>query len=267
MILLNFKIGDVVSRKSYNNDIIFEIVDIDRDNDIVTLKGVDLRLYADCSMEDLKHEEKELDTVREDRKIITDNIKSIELNRDKFFFLPGVIVHLDSDPFFLERCINFYHDLNVKAYGFVVKEDELSSRIENYLEQYNPDILVITGHDAYYKKKNDTSNLDNYQNSKNFVKAVKTARKYEKDQNKLIIISGACQSNYEELIRAGANFASSPKRINIHALDPAIIASSVALSVNSKSIDLLSVIEKTKYGSDGIGGIITNGTMFVGYPR
>ena len=120
---------------------------------------------------------------------------------------------------------------------------------------------------AYYKKKNDTSNLDNYQNSKNFVKAVKTARKYEKDQNKLIIISGACQSNYEELIRAGANFASSPKRINIHALDPAIIASSVALSVNSKSIDLLSVIEKTKYGSDGIGGIITNGTMFVGYPR
>ena len=88
MILLNFKIGDVVSRKSYNNDIIFEIVDIDRDNDIVTLKGVDLRLYADCSIEDLKHEEKELDTVREDRKIITDNIKSIELNRDKFFFLP-----------------------------------------------------------------------------------------------------------------------------------------------------------------------------------
>jgi hypothetical protein len=27
------------------------------------------------------------------------------------------------------------------------------------------------------------------------------------------------------------------------------------------------LIEKTKYGSDGIGGIITNGTMYVGYPR
>ena len=109
--------------------------------------------------------------------------------------------------------------------------------------------------------------LDFYKNSKYFVGAVREARKLESSHEKLIIIAGGCQSNYEELIRAGANFASSPKRINIHALDPAIIASSVALSVNSKSIDLLSVIEKTKYGSDGIGGIITNGTMFVGYPR
>ena len=32
-------------------------------------------------------------------------------------------------------------------------------------------------------------------------------------------------NNYEDLIKAGANFASSPKRVNIHALDPAIIAS------------------------------------------
>lgn len=135
------------------------------------------------------------------------------------------------------------------------------------MNEYNPDILVITGHDAYYKKRNDSADLNNYQNSGNFIHAVKVARKYEKDQNKLIIISGACQSNYEELIKAGANFASSPKRINIHALDPAIIASSIALSARNKSIDLISLIEKTKYGADGIGGIITDGTMYVGYPR
>ena len=71
----------------------------------------------------------------------------------------------------------------------------------------------------------------------------------------------------EELIKAGANFASSPKRINIHALDPAIIASSLSLSNKNQSIDVIKLIEKTKYGSDGIGGIITNGTMYVGYPR
>ena len=93
------------------------------------------------------------------------------------------------------------------------------------------------------------------------------ARKYEKSHDKLIIMAGACQSNYEELIRAGANFASSPKRINIHALDPAIIASSIALSDRNKSIDLIHLIDRTKYGKDGIGGIITNGTMYVGYPR
>ena len=83
----------------------------------------------------------------------------------------------------------------------------------------------------------------------------------------MIVIAGACQSNYEELIKSGANFASSPKRINIHALDPAIIAVALAFSDRNKSIDLMSLINKTKYGSDGIGGIITNGTMYVGFPR
>ena len=128
-------------------------------------------------------------------------------------------------------------------------------------------LFVITVHDSYHKKNNDISDLDNYQNSRNFIKAVKEARKYEKDQNKLIIISGACQSNYEELIKAGSNFASSPKRINIHALDPAIIASRMSTSDSNKEIELKDIIENTKYGSAGIGGIITKGTMYRGYPR
>lgn len=262
---MQFQIGDIVSRKSYNNDILFKIIDIS--SNVVTLKGVDLRLYADCEVEDLKKEEVKEDPIKMDREIINENLKSIDLNRDEYFYLPGKILHIDGDEEYLERCINFYHDLNVQAFGLSLKEEDVYKYISEYLNEYNPDILVITGHDAYYKKKNDKDNLENYQNSKNFIKAVKMARKYEKDQNKLIIISGACQSDYEELIKAGSNFASSPKRINIHALDPAIIASSVALSVKNESIDLLKLIEKTKYGSDGMGGIITNGTMFVGYPR
>jgi yabG peptidase U57 len=262
---MNLKIGDIVSRKSYHNDILFKIIDIT--DDVVTLKGVDLRLYADSDISDLKKEEGKINVVKSDREIIHENLKSIDLNRDEYFYLPGKILHIDGDEEYLERCINFYHDLNVEAYGFSLNENEFPSRISKYLKEYRPDILVITGHDAYYKKKNDKKNLDNYQNSSNFVKTVKMARNYEKDQNKLIIISGACQSNYEELIKAGSNFASSPKRINIHALDPAIIASSIALSLKNESIDLLPLIEKTKYGTDGFGGIITNGTMFVGYPR
>ncbi len=261
---MNFNIGDIVSRKSYNNDIIFQIIDI-TDN-IVTLKGVDLRLYADCVIDDLK-KEKTLDVVKTDREIINKNLKSIDLNRDDYFYLPGKILHIDADKDYLQRCINFYHDLNVQSYGLIIDEKDIHKEIIKYLQEYKPDILVITGHDAYHKNSDDKTDLNNYQNSGNFIKAVKEARKYEKDQNKLIIISGACQSNYEELIKAGSNFASSPKRINIHALDPAIIASSIALSEKNKSIDLLAMIEKTKYGSDGIGGIITDGTMFVGYPR
>ena len=158
--------------------------------------------------------------------------------------------------------MKFYKNLNVKAYGVKMNEKEVHEHILGWVHDYHPDIVVITGHDSYNKRKESS-----YQNSPSFIKAVQQVREYEKSQDKLIVIAGACQPNYEELIKAGANFASSPKRINIHALDPAIIASSIALSEKNKSIDLISLIEKTKYGSDGIGGIITMGTMYVGYPR
>ena len=47
-----FKIGDVVTRNSYGNDIIFEIIDMNGNNCV--LKGIDVRLYADSNVEDLK---------------------------------------------------------------------------------------------------------------------------------------------------------------------------------------------------------------------
>ena len=118
-----------------------------------------------------------------------------------------------------------------------------------------------------YKKKGNQDNINAYKNSINFVKAIQEARKFEKSHDKLIIIAGACQSDYEELIKAGANFASSPKRVNIHALDPAIIATKMSLSDVRKDIDLKDIIENTKYGKNGIGGVITKGTMYTGYPR
>ena len=163
--------------------------------------------------------------------------------------------------------MKFYKDMGIKANGLTLAEIDIPHKIGQLLEEYRPDIVVITGHDAYYSKKNNIKDINNYQNTINFIDAVKVARRFEKGQDKLIIIAGACQSNYEELIKAGANFASSPKRINIHALDPAIIASSLALSDRNQSIDLIRLIEKTKYGKEGIGGIITNGMMYVGYPR
>ena len=113
----------------------------------------------------------------------------------------------------------------------------------------------------------EKNNINAYKNSSNFVEAIKKARRYEKSHEKLIIIAGACQSDYEELIKAGANFASSPKRINIHALDPAVIATKMSLSNVNEDIDLKKLLETTKYGKDGIGGIKTKGTMYVGYPR
>jgi len=259
---LNFKKGDLVSRISHNHDVVFKIVDFNADT--AYLAGVNFRLSADASLDDLV---KVVDGNTDDEQIIQRNIKDLTIDRDNYFYLPGKILHIDGDDDYLDRCMNFYKSMGIKANGISLHEATITDRIYELIKEYRPDIVVITGHDAYYSKKNNKNDIKNYQNSSNFVSAVKEARKYEKNQDKLIIIAGACQSDYEELIKAGANFASSPKRINIHALDPAIIASSIAFSDKSKSIDLIKLIEKTKYGSDGIGGIITNGTMYVGYPR
>lgn len=255
-----FNIGDLVTRNSYNNDIVFKIVDID--NDIAILEGVNIRLSADSKLDDLRKEDK----IKNDDEEILDRFDNNKLNRDEYFYLPGKILHIDADSDYLKRCMKFYEKINIKAKGIKLKESEIKDNISKLLEEYKPDILVITGHDAYYKRMGNEEDNKNYKNTLNFIQAVREARKNSNHEN-LIIIAGACQSNYEELIKAGANFASSPKRINIHALDPAIIASSLALSDRNKTIDLLSILDKTKYGKDGMGGIITNGTMYVGYPR
>ena len=252
-----FQVGDLVTRKSYGNDVVFKVIRIEKDTCL--LKGVVVRLFADSSLDDLElYKSTSID----------DFIPSIEgyrsLDRDEYFYLPGRILHIDGDKDYLDKCMDFYKKNKLKAFGVFSNDDNLVNDVRFNLEKYNPDILVITGHDAYYRKKRDNNK---YKNTGKFSLAVKEARNYESSHEKLIVIAGACQSNYEELIRAGANFASSPKRINIHALDPAIIAACLAFSDKNNNIDLMKILDKTKYGSDGIGGIITKGTMYIGYPR
>ena len=81
-----FKIGDVVTRNSYNNDIVFVIVDIK--DDIAYLKGIDVRLYADSNLDDLQ-----LASVNEDySKDRSDAAKikdMLNLDRNEYFYLPG----------------------------------------------------------------------------------------------------------------------------------------------------------------------------------
>ena len=255
-----FQVGDLVTRISYNHDVVFKILNIR--GEVAYLKGVQVRLYADAPLEDLQLYIKE-DRDEEDDELLLDDSSM----RGDFFYLPGKVLHIDADQEYLERCLKFYKKNKVMAIGKKIDEKEVSKQIRNLLLEYQPDIVIITGHDAYYPKKGGIKDLKNYKNTENFVKAVKEARKYEKSHEKLVIIAGACQSNYEELIKAGANFASSPKRVNIHALDPAIIATVLAMSERNKQIDLVSLLAKTKYGANGMGGIISNGMMYVGFPR
>lgn len=259
--MMDIKIGDYVTRNSYNNDTVFMVINID--NNIYYLKGLDIRLYADSYLDDLV----KVDNPKRDEEFVDRAKEELKLDRSEYFYLPAKILHIDGDADYLERCLKFYKDANVLAIGRTIKEDKIASEIGNLLEEYRPDVLIITGHDAYYRKEGNIDDLNNYKNSNNFVKAVRIARSFEKSHEKLVIIAGACQSNYEELIKAGANFASSPKRVNIHALDPAIIATTVSLTERNKEIDLINLLNKTKYGKDGMGGLLCNGLMYVGYPR
>ena len=85
------------------------------------------------------------------------------------------------------------------------------------------------------RKNRDFNNINNYRNSRYFIETVKRARKY-KNGKELAIFAGACQSYYEGIILAGANFASSPGRILIDFKDPLIVANGVIWK-NGKRID------------------------------
>lgn len=260
---MGFNVGDLVTRNSYGNDVVFKVVEIT--GDACKLKGINIRLHADSKISDLKkHNNEDI----EDEKGFLDRLETkVDLDRNDYFYLPGKILHIDSDAEYLNRCLDYYKKINIWAMGINEREENLADHMIAWLEEYKPNIVVITGHDAYYKRKGKTDDLSAYKTSGYFVDAVRKAREYESSHEKLIVIAGACGSYYEELIKAGANFASSPKRVNIHALDPAIVASKMSLSDINKDIDIRNILERTKYGKDGIGGIITKGTMYVGYPR
>ena len=99
----------------------------------------------------------------------------------------------------------------------------------------------------------------NYRNSRHFIQTVKEARRYDEKHGKnLVIFAGACQSYFEALMQAGANFASSPARILIDILDPLIVAKEVALADNSKYIRIDDIESKLRDGKRGIGGTGAN---------
>ena len=55
-----FNIGDLVTRKSHNIDVIFEILKIE--DKIAYLKGKDIRLYADSLIDDLVYSNTYIET-------------------------------------------------------------------------------------------------------------------------------------------------------------------------------------------------------------
>lgn len=136
-----------------------------------------------------------------------------------------------------------------------ISENRQPKVVYNLLKTYKPDILVITGHDGMLRKGYGYYDIYNYRNSRHFISTVKEARRYEKDTNSdLVIFAGACQSYFEALMQAGANFASSPARILIDILDPLIVAKEVAITSGDKYIRIEDIENELRDGRRGVGG-------------
>lgn len=168
----------------------------------------------------------------------------------------GIILHLDGDRKYSEKAYKHYKSNKINAIVKNISESKQPRVVYRLLEHYQPDIIIITGHDAMIRTNMGYHDIYNYRNSKYFIQTVKEVRRYDREYNKnTVVIAGACQSYYEALIMAGANFASSPARILIDYLDPIIVAENVALADYYKYITIDDVSVLLRDGKKGIGGI------------
>lgn len=272
--------GDIVVRKSYGKDIYFKVVEIDSQKEIAILKGMDLRLWADAPLHDLEkpglgelanYRTKSLRlrielTARAARRQKRSNQTSKKKSGPDYVEIPGKVLHLDGDAEYLGICKRVYEDLRIENYCVHVPEEAQPQRVLALLQEYNPDILVLTGHDGIVKKS-APDNVENYRTTRYFIDAVHKARHYQSSKDDLVIFAGACQSWYQGLIRAGANFASSPQRVLIHCLDPVFIVEKVAFTPVNRTVSIYDVLTESITGLQGVGGIESRGQFRLGLPK
>lgn len=293
---MDIKKGDIVGRKSYNLDIFFKVTDIfknEEGKDFAALKGMHMRLCANAPLSDLARIEpgklaaylrehtirssEHMNRIfarreRERETALSRAVPEVSTgknNSDKVdgFDVPGTVLHIDGDSDYLELCLTTYKQLNIPAYGYSIEEEQQPNMVEDLLKKHNPDLLVLTGHDGFLKGKTDFADIENYYSSKHFIEAVKVARRYEKSRDDLVIFAGACQSHYEAILAAGANFASSPQRVMIHAFDPVFVVEKIAYTSIYDPISIKDIISGTITGFEGIGGMETRGKYRMGIPK
>ncbi|MDR1206404.1 MAG: sporulation peptidase YabG [Peptococcaceae bacterium] len=290
------KEGDIVARLSYGQDILFRVTSFHTTakGEEAVLRGLDVRLIADAPISDLARQNpSEISQSRQNyikknsdlmRRIFERRVKDQsrafmrgeadprgkqprEEEPPDFFEMPGTVLHMDGDKDYLEICKATYNQLSIQANCVLVPEAQQPQTVARYIKEYAPDILVLTGHDGLLKDKKDFRDVGNYRSSRYFVDSVRKARELIPGRDDLIVVAGACQSHYEALIAAGANFASSPKRIMIHAFDPVFLAEKLAYTSIYDVLSIRDVLENTITGTDGVGGIETRGCLRLGYPR
>lgn len=266
--MCEIKKGDIVSRNSYENDIIFyvkRVLKLSNGQKIAILKGIDTRIEADAPIEDLKMLDKEeqsrCDKILEQRiEAQIKREKKEKENRRKQIIYTGKILHLDGDKRYSDKSVMYYKKMGLKAVVKNIPENKQPKVVYRLLTIYNPDILVITGHDGMIKNGARYRDIYNYRNSRHFIQTVKEARRYDQAHDKnLVIFAGACQSYFEAIMDAGADFASSPARILIDFLDPLIVAKTIATTDKNKYITIDDFVNELRDGKKGIDGFGARG--------
>ena len=263
------KIGDVVTRKSYGGDIHFKISEITSNRysgkKTYLLKGMLYRILADSEEGDLEWKSpEEVDRELKSR-LSTEGMHHMSRSSSPLRIFrrvrgrSGTILHVDSSSEFMEMCMKYYEDAKIRAVGRVIPESDQPGRIRSLLTATKADILVATGHDGLKKDAVKMNSLDSYRNYRYFIQTAQEARKFEPSYDKLCVFSGACQSYFEGIMDAGANFASSPGRILIHALDPAKVGDRMALTDSRYYVSPDQIARLTQSGTKGIGGIRSKG--------
>ena len=259
------KKGDIVSRNSYQNDILFyveKIIKTENRGKVAILKGVTIRIEADAPIDDLELPNES--RIKENLKRID---KQIEFTNDyidnRNVIRYGKTLHLDGDRSYSEKTEKYYKKRGLNYIVKHVMEFRQPMVVRNLLQRYKPDILVITGHDGMIKNGKNYNDINNYRNSRYFVKSVNEARRWNSDKNELVIFAGACQSYYEAIMSAGANFASSPARILIDFMDPLIVAEDVSITNKNKLIMMSDLEGKIRNGRRAVSGIGAKGKMIV----
>lgn len=247
----------IVDTCIYNKEKEKNLYEIEKiSGDKAYLKGVEIRKKIIVNMDDI-----EIVNERELQKELTRSEKYKKrllscLGARGEKCLLGTVLHIDADEKYLSKCLEIYKEVGIYCYPILSEEKDLVQAINKLNVGFIPDVIVITGHDLF--KGGNKRDLMQYKNSIYFAEATKEIRGKFPDA---ILIVGACQSHFEALIASGANFASSPQRINVHVYDPAVIAISVCTTSFKSIVNFENLKKYIQELNESYGGVEVYGKM------
>ena len=90
---------------------------------------------------------KSVKNAKDRQKKMNRSVPKLQVNSN-VYGIPGKVLQIDGDKEYLKICLDVYTELGIPAVGVAIPEANQYKEVFNLLEKHNPDILVITGHDA-----------------------------------------------------------------------------------------------------------------------